>query len=198
MIIIFFTAEIIMSIKSKMHTFFRHTSILMAIEGAIAIGLSYYIGQQISIAYHYPLAEVAGLWCSISAIIVINVIAKEALKAAGFRILGSILGGLVTLVIDSMMGYSFWSLFVGIFIAIVIASLLHIKKAFRLAALTVSIITIVGMAIPHVPIWINVLSRVFQSVIGVAVAIIVVYLFAPIRRGVNLQKSEEEIWRWFE
>lgn len=186
-----------MSFKTKIRYLFRHTSLLTAFECSLSVGFSYYLGKFFSAFYYFPLEDVAGLWSAISAIIVLNIGTRATVKAASFRMLGSLFGGLIACLINSFFGYSLLSLFAGIFLTIIVATLFHLKKIFRLSSLTLSIVTIVGIASPGIPVLTNALSRIFESLLGSVITIIVVMIFYPLRRYLKLHKTKEEIWRWF-
>lgn len=168
------------------HRFFRSCSILLSIEATLSIILSYYAGFFLSKQFHFTTAPVAGLWCAISGIIVLQVLVHESFSAAWIRILGSFLGAATSYVFSMLMGYTMPALAVCVFITVILTSLFQIKVTFRLASLTAAIVIIVGSLEPAVSPLINAFSRFAESAIGAVIAIIITALFYPLRKKLQL------------
>ena len=122
----------------------RRFSLLMAIEATLAIALAYYFGTLLSTAFHIGNIYISGLWCSISSILVLQVLISETHKAAWLQLIGSFFGSLVAGIIATLFGYHVWVLWISIFLTIIVLSALHMKFSFRLACLTVLVVIIIG------------------------------------------------------
>lgn len=183
------TQKIIEYEQRLWHRFIRKTSFLLAIEAVIVVIASFYSGVFVSKLYGFALPEIAGLWCAISGIMVLQVMITESLSAGWFRILGSFVGSLWGGLIATWLGYTVLALGVTMFATVLSLSLIKTKEAFRLACLTAEVVIIVGMVAQNVPPYLNALSRFIESGIGVALAILVTLLFYPIRKKFHLTQK---------
>lgn len=168
------------------HRIFRKFSILLSIECALVIVLSYYTGLFLSEQFHFLLPQIAGLWCAISGILVLQVLIHEVLSAAWLRVLGSFLGAVTSYVFTSFMGYTIPALALCVLVTVMIISLLNIKTTVRLACLTATVIIIVGAISPTISPFMNAFSRFIESAIGSAFALIITVLFFPLRKKLQL------------
>ena len=168
--------------------FMRSTSVLIAIKATLVIALSYYAGFYLSQEYHFAMPEIAGLWCAISGILVLQVTIEDSLSSAWLRILGSLLGAITAFIALILMGYTVAALAVCVFATVILSSLLKIKHTFRLACLTVSVIIIVGMISDVSPLA-NCVSRFVESAIGSVIAIIITAIFLPLRKKLGLMNK---------
>ncbi len=174
---------------AKAHKFLQGSSMTIALEQTIAVGVAYLVGFWFGRAIHSPLAFVSGLWCSISTILVLQAEIGESIKQGWIRLVGSIAGSIISLIVASIFGYHFWSFLVSIFLTIIFVSLINFKEAIRISALTVAVIMITGLSHPHISAWLNSLSRLAESTIGAVIAMIFVWLFSPLYRWImRIQK----------
>lgn len=180
------TQKIIDYEKQLWHRFIRQTSFLLAIEAVIVAIASFYSGIAFSKLYGFAQPDVAGLWCMISGIIVLQVMIQESLSAGWFRILGSFVGSLWGGLVATWLGYTVLALGVAIFATVLSLSLTKTKEAFRLACLTAGIVIIIGMMEPNVPPYLNAIARFVESGLGAALAILVTILFYPVRKKFHL------------
>ncbi|OGT46959.1 MAG: hypothetical protein A3E82_02820 [Gammaproteobacteria bacterium RIFCSPHIGHO2_12_FULL_38_11] len=169
--------------------FMRRTSILIATKAWLVIVLSYYAGYFLSLKYYFSMPKIAGLWCAISGILVLQVTIKDSLSAAWLRILGSLIGAATSFIGILALGYHILSLAVCTFFTVILVSLLNIKHTFRLACLTVSVIIIIGMIQTNVSPLMNCLSRFIESAIGSFIAIAITSIFYPLRKKLHLMNK---------
>lgn len=168
------------------HRLFRQFSILLSIKTAIVTALCYYAGYYFSLFYTFSTPPVAGLWCVISGIIVLQVFIEESFSAAWLRILGSFVGATMSFIFAMLMGYNIPALLICVFFTVMLTSVFKIKQAFRLASLTAAIVIIIGIVEPTVSPFMNASSRFLESAIGTVIAIIITGLFFPLRKKLNL------------
>lgn len=164
----------------------RRFSILLAIKTGIVTALCYYAGFYLSACYHFSSPQVAGLWCIISGIVVLQVFIHESFTAAGLRILGSFVGAVSSCLFAFFFGYTMQALLLCVICTVMLTSAFKIKQTFRLASLTAAIVIIVGMLAPAVSPWMNASSRFFESAIGAVIAIVITALFFPLRKKLHL------------
>lgn len=152
--------------------------LVLALQVTLAVALGYYAGSGLSRWFGLGLPPLAGMWCVISALIVMQVMMREALEAALLRIVGSLVGAVVAWGFASWLGYTVLALLCCVFFAVLLTWVCRVAEAFRLASLTAVIIIVVGMISPDLPVWQNSLSRFVESALGVGIAIILVLVFS--------------------
>lgn len=167
--------------KKWWHRLVRRFSLLLALQAVFATVLGFYAGYYFSSLYHFPMPNIAGLWCAISSIVVLQVLLNDSRAAAWIRIFGSFTGCFWAALIGTCFGYSVFTLAIGVFCTVISLSLLREKESFRLGCLTVQVVMIVGMMSPTLPAYLNAASRFIESVLGTVVAIIVTAAFHFLR-----------------
>ena len=175
-------------LKTKLHqaiTFFY-----LSLEAGL-IGLAAYtLGKNLGTAIHHTSYELGGMWCAISALVVLQSFLKEAKKAAAARIFGSFIGAVVSTVICKWWGYGYWQLIFSIMVSVYLMSLLGASNATRLGSTTAAVIVISGILHPEETAWLNALIRFLESVLGVSLAFIAVMLGEKL--GIRVPKSIKE------
>tara|TARA_B100000508_G_C11421820_1_gene258735 strand:+ start:460 stop:999 length:540 start_codon:yes stop_codon:yes gene_type:complete len=172
--------------KAWIPTLIRKCSLILATEAVIAVLLSYYACYWTSFLYHFPIAKVAGLWGSISSILVLYAVNEDAFHAAKIRILGSIIGTITPCVFLYIFGYNVFAFGCSIFFTIVVVSVAGLKDAFRTACISLAVVIVVGsIHQPPLAPWLNASTRLLESVIGVVVTMIVIFCFYPVRKYLN-------------
>ena len=165
---------------------FRQFSILLAIKTAIVTALCYYAGFYFSMLYKFSSPQIAGLWCIISGIIVLQVFIQDSFSAAWLRILGSFVGAVMSFIFSEFLGYTLPALLLCVLCTVMLTSAFHIKQAFRLASLTAAIVIIVGMLTPTVAPFMNASGRFFESAMGALIAMAITAIFFPLRKKLHL------------
>lgn len=168
------------------HRIFRRFSILLAIKTTLVVILAYYTGTYISNYYHLKTPEIAGLWCAISGILVLQALIHDSFSLAGNRILGSFIGALISFLFSTAMGYSLTTLALCTFTIVILTSALKIKHTARLASLTAAVIIIVGTIEPTIHPFINASLRFTECALGSIIAAIMTFIFFPLRKKLNL------------
>jgi len=176
--------------ESLVHRISKRLSLFMAIEATLAIGTSYFLGMTFARLVQLDGSFISGLWCVISTILVLQVMMKQTVKQAWLRIFGSVMGSLTSGIVATLFGYGVGSLCLSIFLTIILVSLFRVKKTFRLACLTVSVIIVIGMVHPDIPPWMNAVSRLAESMIGAGVAVFFSWALLPLRKRYQMLKEE--------
>ena len=92
------------------HRILRKCSFVLATEAMLVTLLSFCAGFYLSQYDGFALPYVAGLWCAISGIIVLQVTIDESISAGWLRILGSTIGALCAYVFASLLGFTILTL----------------------------------------------------------------------------------------
>jgi uncharacterized membrane protein YgaE (UPF0421/DUF939 family) len=167
---------------SKCISIIQRLSLIVAIQTAIALPLSFYAGKYFNLLFPYGFNTISGLWSATAAILVTQALLSEALNTAWYRVAGTFIGALVAFILDSIWGYNLWTLAGSILVTVMLISAFRLKYTFRMACLTTTVITAFGMAAaPQFPVWYNCSSRFVEALIGAVVATLVVWIFTPLR-----------------
>jgi len=164
-----------LTLKRIRHSFQRFRFYL-SLEAAIVGLVSYSLGARFGSMIHQSSVQIGGLWCLISALVVLQSLFQQARQIGLIRITGSFIGALISGVVCQIWGYGYWQLLVVIFISIYLMDLLSEEKAARLSSATAGVIVVIGMMHPNEAAWFNALARFVESLMGVSVAMIILLL----------------------
>lgn len=168
--------------QKQLLSFLRYSSIIIAIELAIATTLSFIAGYYLGVHFmHFSQPLIDGMWTGISAILVVQATHQKALAAGWFRIIGSFIGALMSAIIVSLLGYTILAFIISLLLTVIICSLVRLESTFRLACITILVIMITGK-LAHIHPWLNAIIRFAESATGVIVAIIIVFIFNPLQK----------------
>lgn len=174
--------------KKELHDWARDRSLLMAVEATIAILVSYVVCMKISTLYSFPFPPIAGLWGGISAIFILSDKRDEVFKSSRARAYGTLIGTLVPLVLVYILdGYSYYMFGISVFVTVFVCSMIGLREIIHVACITLIVVVAIGWWRQHeiVP-WLNALSRLFESLIGIVVSLLLDLIFYPIRRRYDL------------
>jgi uncharacterized membrane protein YgaE (UPF0421/DUF939 family) len=164
-------------------------ALLMAVELTVAVIISYYLCFYVSSLYHFSMQSIAGLWGAISAIFILSPKRSDVFDSTRNRALGTLVGATVPCALVYIFGgYPIYVLALSLFVTVILVSLLHIQPTYKIACITVVVVFIVG-ALPqqhYVAPWLNALSRLVESLIGVVVSLIIDMAAYPIRQHYDL------------
>jgi uncharacterized membrane protein YgaE (UPF0421/DUF939 family) len=168
-------------------TIVRHLKLLTAIEAASAALLSFFFGSLLSSYLGAGSPLIGGLWAMISAVIIEHVKYKEMLKNAQIRILGTLVGAIISWLGFFLMGYHYWSFFICMLLSVMICAILRLS-IYRLCCITVAIIFAVSQVSGYVNPWVNSYARFFESLVGILVTLILAAFFYLIREHYDLKE----------
>ncbi len=168
-------------------TIVRRLKLLTAVEAAVAALVSFLLGGMLSGYLDAGSPLIGGLWAMISAVVIEHVKYKEMLKNAQIRILGTLVGVLISWIGFSLFGYHYWSFFICMIFSVMICALLRLS-VYRLCCITVAIIFAVSQVSGYVSPWVNSFSRFFESLIGIVVTLALAALVYMIREHYDLKE----------
>ena len=155
----------------KRHSLNRNVLVLSVTLSTLCI-VTYYSGLYFAIAINSPMPEISGLWAVISAIIVFEGSYKKTITASKNYIIASLLGGVVSVVLLSLIGVVFWSWFLCCILIILLAHMMNMIHNIKIALLTCTLVYVVQTIGKTIPVWLIGSQRGIECVIGVVIAII--------------------------
>lgn len=140
--------------------------------------------------FHEPTSFVGGLWAVISAIIVYESTAKDALNLAKTRILGTLIGAIISAFFMYFFNFTIVGYVICIGLATLICYLFNIKHAAKLAGITISVILIVSVIEKELHPFTNAGLRFAESAIGTALALLFAYAIHHLNKKFQKTKSK--------
>ncbi len=167
---------------SQIHRIMNRLQPLTALEIAGGCTMSFYLASWASVKMgNTILVSMDGLWAMISAILVFHVNFSILLKNSLFRIIGTLTGVLAAIIFFSWLKSSLSLFFLALFFTMMIMSSVKLSS-YRLAVLTMGVIFAINLSLPSIPIWLNALTRLLMSCIGISVAVLARCLTYSIRQ----------------
>lgn len=159
---------------------FKRIEWKIAIKTGVAAALSLLAALWFSHILERPDKLVSGLWTVLSSIVVIQAYIEGTYKTAWTRfvgvLVGSVLGGMFVSVFGST---SAFSLGVSLFCTIILCSILNLKESFRIACLSVAVVSVLWGLSPEISPWTFAFFRFVDSCLGILIAIAVSHLLWP-------------------
>jgi len=160
----------------------RRFRLITAMEVAGGATLSFWLGALISDAFGLSnQAVIGGLWAMISTVLVSSVIFKEVLHNALDRVIGSFVGAVVSVVVFTLLSYTYYALVISLFFTVLICASLTLTY-YRLAGITVGVIFAVSKISGGLAPWLNASLRFIESCVGVIVPIVIASLLYFFRK----------------
>jgi uncharacterized membrane protein YccC len=176
--------------------------IKMAIKVTVAALLSLYLCLEINTYLKHPVYIAPGLWCVVSAVIVLQANIGATYKSIWDRVVGVFIGSAIGALAAFYFGPGAIVLAVAFFFTIILCSLLGIPESYRMASLSVAIIMIPWQLHSSVDPWIGAFFRFLDTCLGFIPAILVTHLFWPSEALVKMRLSMSELLnlfhQWFE
>ncbi|MBA2726838.1 MAG: FUSC family protein [Parachlamydiaceae bacterium] len=169
------------SIISK--TYWRLKLINVELKRAIKVGfaaaMSLFVGVWFSSIFERPDTLVSGLWCVVSAIVVLQAHLGGTYKAAWQRFLGVLIGSVLGCILTSYFGSNPMSLGAAITLTMIICTFFKLQESVRIACLTVAVIMVLSGLRPEIPLFWFGLFRFMDSCMGIFIAVVVAHSLWP-------------------
>jgi uncharacterized membrane protein YgaE (UPF0421/DUF939 family) len=149
-----------------------------AIKSGIAASISLFVGAWFSTLLNRPDTLISGLWCVVSAIVVLQAHIGGTYRAAWERFLGVLIGSILGCTLFYFMGDNPLSLGVAICATVLVCTFLNIQESVRIACLTVAVIMILSSS-HHISIWWYGLYRFLDSCLGIFIAMLIAHILWP-------------------
>jgi uncharacterized membrane protein YccC len=155
--------------KQRMRYNFR-----IAIQDAAVCLLAYIAGFYFTRALNGSATHIGALWSVVSGIVVLQATRRDTLASAWLRILGTLIGSIISAVYLSLLPFSPIGMAVSVGITVLVCQILRVPDHARLAAITVAVIMVVSLSDPQMNPLVNAGLRFAESCIGTALAVLAV------------------------
>lgn len=159
----------------------------IAIKAGVTAALSFFLGIAFSTQFNRPDALVSGLWCILTAIVVLQPHLGGTYRAAWLRFLGVLVGSILGAVFTSWFGSSPIPLGISVACTVAICSLLNLSDSFRIAAMSVAVIMVLWGLHPTTSPWVFGLYRFLDSCLGILIAVVVTHTLWPAQATTTIQ-----------
>ncbi len=163
----------------------------MALQIAIVSLAAYFAGRGFTGLFHHASAEIGALWSVISGIVVLQATQRDTLSSAVMRVLGTLIGAIVSGIYLSLLPFSPLGLAVSIFFTVLLCHAARVPDHARLAALTVAVVMISANFNPELGALENASLRFAESVIGTVMAVLAVLIWPG--KSAGKQAAKESI-----
>lgn len=159
--------------------FFSRIELKVAIRGGVAAALSWFLGVGFSKFLAHPDSLVSGIWCVLSAFVILQAHLGGTYQAAWVRFLGVLLGSFVGAICTSLLGANPLTLGLSVVLTVCILSLFNLKDSIRIACMSLSVVMILWGLSPSVSPWTFAFFRTIDSTLGILVAVIIAHTLWP-------------------
>ena len=126
--------------------------------------------------FHGASSAIGGLWTVITGLVVLQSSRSETLSSASLRLLGSLIGAIISAAYLLILPFSAVGMAVCIGFAVLLCRLLSVPDHARLAGITVAVVLVVSSRSPTLSPLLNASLRFVESAIGAGTAVAVAYL----------------------
>lgn len=160
-----------------------------AVRTGMSAAFGWIIGSHLSLLSNRPDRLLSGMWCVLTAIIVLQAHIGSTYRAAWNRFLGVLIGSLTGGFFTTYFGSSPLTLGVGIFFTVTLCSLFKVQESYRIASASVAVVTILSSLTPEISPWIFSFYRFLDSIIGIIIAMTVAHVIWP-REAMDKMRSQ--------
>ena len=148
----------------------------VSIETAFVGIVCFVVGEHVSQWVHDGKGYIDGLWCMISALVVLQSFINDTLQASKDRIIGTLVASVVSVLACLVFDYGYLAIFFSIALSAYAMNLMKMEDGVRIATATAAVITGYGFIKPHDSPLLNASMRSLDTLIGVGISLAVVYL----------------------
>jgi uncharacterized membrane protein YgaE (UPF0421/DUF939 family) len=146
----------------------------IALQAALVSLLAYWAGSYFTRLVQGSESQIGALWATISGVVVLQATRRETVASAWLRVLGSLIGAIVSAAYLSLFPFSPLGMAFSIGITVILCYTLRVPDHARLASITVAVIMVVSMTDPRINPFMNAGLRFGESCIGAALAVLAV------------------------
>ncbi len=111
----------------------------VSLETALVGIVCFAVGRHVSDWVHDGKGYIDGLWCMVSALVVLQSFISDTLKASKDRIIGTIVASLISGLVCSLNGYGYLAIFLAIILSAYVMNVMKMEEGIRIA--TAAVIT---------------------------------------------------------
>lgn len=164
-----------------------------AIKIGIASALSMFIADHLSTVIYHPDEQISALWCVLSTIVIMQGYLGRAYRIGLERFSGSCVGVIVSSFITWWLGPEYFSLGIACFITWITCKILTIEEGVYMACMSATIVMVFSSFYPETSPWLFGFYRLFDSLVGILVGLIVLHVLWPVRATTNMQEKISSI-----
>lgn len=159
--------------------FFYQMEGKIAIRTALAASIGLLIGTHVATLTNRPDSLISGLWCTLTAIIVLQAHLGGTYTAAWNRFFGVLIGSFMGGLLTSLLGSDAVSLGIGVFGTVLLSTLLGLSDGYRIASVSCAVVTVLWGLRPEISPWIFSFYRFLDSCVGILIAVAIAHLLWP-------------------
>lgn len=160
-----------------------------ALKSGVAASLAFVAGISVNHLFSHPNQLISGLWCTMTAIVVLQAHLGGTYKAGLNRLLGVLLGTIMGGICTSFLGSDPVSLGIAIVFTVLGCSLLNLKDSIRIACLSTAVVMILWGMNPTISPWTFSFYRFIDSCLGILIAVIIAHTFWPSHATVKMRSN---------
>ncbi len=145
------------------------------LKNIVVVTIAFICGFYFTAFFHEPTSLVGGLWAVISAIIVIEATHTETYGSAKKRIIGTLIGTIISGFYLLFFQFSIIGFLIAIGFGVLICLLLKLPDSIKLTGITISVVVIVSTIAKDLHPFVNAGLRFIESAIGTIAAILVAF-----------------------
>ncbi len=157
-------------------------AVRFAVISALVSSLAYLGGSRFTALFHGSSAVVGGLWSMIAAVVVLQSTRRETLTSAGLRVLGTLVGAIISAIYLLFLPYSLVGMTVCIGLTVLLGQAMGAPTHARLAAITVAVIMATSHVNPALSPVLNAALRFAESCIGAGITVLAVHAWPEVSR----------------
>jgi uncharacterized membrane protein YccC len=157
------------------------SALRVAGENALVSLLAYLGGLYLTVPLGGTSSLIGALWAAISGLVVLQATRQDTLASAWLRILGTLIGAVVSAIYLSLLPFSALGMAASIGATVLLCQGLRVPDHARLASITVAIIMVISAKEPGLDPKLNAALRFIESCIGAGIAVAVVAALSPAR-----------------
>jgi len=147
----------------------------VTLQNIIIVCAAFLCGFYFTGLFQEPTSFVGGLWAVMSGIIVLEGTARDSLRSAKTRIIGTLIGAIISGIYLHFFDFSIPGYAVSVGIGILIYYIFKLNHAAKLTGITISVILIVTAVEKELHPMMNAGLRFIESAIGTAIALLVAF-----------------------
>lgn len=165
--------------KGEGSSFVSWIQFQIAIKTAITAFLGWTVGSWFTHLTNRPNSLISGLWCTLTAIVVLQTHLGGTYKTSWIRFLGVVLGSLVGALCTNIFGSSPLTLGFSVLFVVMLCFILNLKESIRIACLSVTVVMVLWGLQPTISPWTFAFFRSIDSILGILIAVLVAHLLWP-------------------
>jgi uncharacterized membrane protein YccC len=152
-------------------------SLRLALQDAAVSLLAYLAGLYFTRLVHGTASHIGALWATISGLVVLQATRRETVATAWLRILGTLIGAIISAAYLSVLPFSPVGMAACIGLTVLLCHTLRVPDHARLATITVAVIMVISYNDPRMNPAINAAMRFLESCIGTILAVLAVLVW---------------------